>query len=314
MSRDLTRKISGLLELYNPRFAPSAMSSVILGASIAYYVTKSVDWFSLALALCAIALIWYGSFGMNEYGGFVIGIDEFSRRLALARSSETGYSASGNVLVRGVLTARQVLVASVTSYILGIALGLYLVFSRGLWWLLPLGSFGILCGLFYEAPPLKLSYRIPGAYDILLPLNVHVLTTLGAFYVMTNAIALEPVLLSLPAFAASHSLRVAAAIPDYEADKAYGRLTLVTYLGCRRSLWVAFAENVASCLILLVEVFIGVAPPLALAALMFAPLALFNSFAVVRRFEFRSVLSSMKATNLHLLGHKLLLALIYVVT
>jgi hypothetical protein len=58
----------------------------------------------------------------------------------------------------------------------------------------------------------------------------------------------------------------------------------------------------------------GVEPPLALAALMFAPLALFNSFAVVRRFEFRGLLSSMKATNLHLLGHKLLLALICVVT
>jgi 1,4-dihydroxy-2-naphthoate octaprenyltransferase len=290
-----------------------AISSALLGASIAYAQTKVIDWGLLALALCALALLWYSFFGMNEYGGFVIGVDEFSRRLALERTSETGYSASGNVLVRGILTARQVLTTSIASCALGVTLGLYLVFSKGLWWLLLLGSFGVFCGLFYEAPPLKLSYRIPGAYDILLPLNVTVTVALGTFYVLTKAIALEPILLSLPALVASHSLRIATAVPDYEADKTYGRLTLVAYLGPRRSLWIAFAENVASCLILLVEVFIGVAPPLALIALAFAPLALFKSFAVARHFEFKKLFSSMKATNLHYLGQRLLLALTYAV-
>lgn len=118
---------------------------------------------------------------------------------------------------------------------------------------------------------------------------------------------------SLPALAASHSLRVATAIPDYEADKAYGRLTLVSYLGCRRSLWVAFTLNVISCLVLLVEVFIGVAPLLALIALAFAPIALFKSLAAARHFKFRSLFPSMKAANLHYLGHRSLLALVYVV-
>lgn len=266
-------RLRAYLELYNPRFVLDPLGAFALGTAIAYYFTRSVDWPLLALTFAIVNLMSYGSFAMNEYGGYVIGTDLASLEVARRKGFVVREAASGNLIARGVLGAREAFAASAVAFALAAALGLYLVLSTGLWELVPIGLFAALCGAFYEAPPLKLTYRVPWAYEVLIVLNITVLVALVACYVQARALPTEFWLLIAPTSLASLHLRLLTTMPDWEADVSHGRKVWVGYLGPERAYDLGLALFAASCLWLAALVAARVAPPLSLSALAYAPLA-----------------------------------------
>lgn len=266
-------ELRAYLELYNPRFVLDPVGAFALGAAVAYYFTKSVDWPLLILTFAIVNLMAYGSFGMNEYGGYVIGTDLASLEVARRKGFVVREAASGNVIVRGALSAAQALRASAAAFALAAALGLYLVLSTGLWELVPIGLLAALCGAFYEAPPLKLTYRIPLAHEALIVLNITVLVSLVACYVQMRSLPAEFWLLIAPTSLASLHLRLLTTMPDWEADVSYGRKVAVGYLGPERAYDLGLALFAASCLWLAALAAARVAPPLSLASLAYSPLA-----------------------------------------
>ncbi|MCX8205104.1 MAG: prenyltransferase [Candidatus Nezhaarchaeota archaeon] len=298
----LVRRLKAYLELYNPRFILDPVGAFVLGAATAYYFTESVDWPPLALAFAAVNLMAYGSFGMNEYGGYVIGTDKASLEVALRKGFIVREAASGNLIVRGVLSAEQAFRASVVAYALAAALGFYLVFTTGLWELVPVGLFAAFCGAFYEAPPFKLTYRAPLAHEALIVLNITVLVSLVACYVQMKALPAEFWLLVAPTALASLHLRLLTSMPDWEADVSYGRKVGVKYLGPERAYDLGLALFAASCLWLALLVAARVAPPLSLAGLAYAPIA------ARRMLEARGpacqtvkILGAIRAASLHMM-------------
>ena len=66
-------------------------------------------------------------------------------------------------------------------------------------------------------------------------INYGVLMTLGAFYVQTQKIALEPVIASLPIAFLITAVLYINEFPDYQADKKVGKKTLVVRLGRKKA-------------------------------------------------------------------------------
>jgi 1,4-dihydroxy-2-naphthoate octaprenyltransferase len=110
--------------------------------------------------------------------------------------------------------------------------------------------------------------------EILIGLNFGVLMTLGAYYVQTQALSWDPIIAAVPI-----ALLIAAVLwinefPDYTADRAVGKRTLVVRLGRPKAAVVYGLLMVCAHLVLLAEVVAGILPPVALLALITLPLSL----------------------------------------
>ena len=113
---------------------------------------------------------------------------------------------------------------------MGSAIGLVIAAGREpavLW----LGLVGVGCAYFYQAPPLRLSYR--GLGELTVALCYGPLIAAGTYLVQRGTVSLEVVLVSLPL-----GLLIAAFLwinefPDYGADLSARKRTLVVQLGRR---------------------------------------------------------------------------------
>jgi 1,4-dihydroxy-2-naphthoate octaprenyltransferase len=149
--------------------------------------------------------------------------------------------------------------------------GLYLTWVRGLF-VLVLGSIGLISGIFYTGAPFNWASR--GIGEALVGMNFGALMTLGAYYVQTRILSIEPLIASIPV-----SLLIAAVLyinefPDYSADKAVGKNTLVVRLGRNRAASGYMLIVAGSYAIVFLNVLFGTTPPHTLLALIPLPLAL----------------------------------------
>jgi 1,4-dihydroxy-2-naphthoate polyprenyltransferase len=88
---------------------------------------------------------------------------------------------------------------------------------------------------FYSLPPLTLAYRPYGGLDTTLIAGV--LTPLLAYNLQTGRINTTILLATLPLVALVLGNTITVALPDYEADRAVGKRTLVVQLGPPRAAW-----------------------------------------------------------------------------
>lgn len=297
--------LARLVDVLNLRHAWSPATGVLLGlASTVYYYGVFDPWLA-AITFVVVMAISFGSYFMNDYADYISGVDQL-----VGEKDATKWTGGGKPTVTGLISPRALLLMSMASFALGGALGIYLVLATELWPLLAIGLAAAFTGAFYVAPPFKLSYRLYGVPEVITPLNNTLLTVLAASYVQLRFVAPEPILASIPALIAPLTPRLLGEIPDYEADKAVGKLTLAGLLGRRRAAEVAIYPVVLSTMALILEVATGLLPVQCLIALAFAPLALKEVYKARRLYlEGRRLVPSIKAGFLHLLGVKALLVI-----
>ena len=116
----------------------------------------------------------------------------------------------------------------VVAFAAALAVGVYLTVHVG-WPIIVFAVLGGLAAIFYEAPPIRWSYR--GLGEVVIALSYGPWMVLGSLYLHARA-------LSWGAFAASFvpgllimSLAVVNAIPDYHQDLLVGKRNLVVRLG-----------------------------------------------------------------------------------
>ena len=146
------------------------------------------------------------------------------------------------MLIDGLLTRGQTIKISTISYLLGIVVGLMIVGYREprIFWL------GVACvalAFFYNAPPLKLSYR--GFGELAVGISYGPLITAGTYLVQRGTVTLEVILVSVVLGLLIAAFLWANEFPDYKADLASGRHNLVVQLG-RAKAARAFVAIVAS--------------------------------------------------------------------
>ncbi len=218
-ARDLP---GGIWRLADPKITLASVASMLLGAAAAWHDGPlAIGW--LALTVLGIFFVEVAKNASGEVVDYDTGNDP-----AVAPEDRSPFSGGKRVMVDGLLTRAETLAVAAACYAAALAVGLVIVFARNadaFWYALA----GVLLALFYHAGPLRLAYR--GLGELAVAIAYGPLICLGTYLVQRGGISLAPLLLSIPL-----GLLIAAFLwinefPDYRADLAAGKRTLVVQLG-----------------------------------------------------------------------------------
>jgi 1,4-dihydroxy-2-naphthoate polyprenyltransferase len=246
-------------------FLTATFVSIILGTSIAWMRNGvfAVEFF--VLTLVAGAFLHLGTNVANDYFDHKSGGDDINKEFVRP------FSGGSRMIQKGLLTPREVLFEATILLIVGTAIGFYLAFIRGLL-VLVLGLFGLFSGIFYASPPLKLANR--GIGEVFVGLNFGVLMTIGAYFVQTQTLNVEPLVASIPVSLLIFAVVYINEFLDYNADKAIGKRTLVVRFGREKAARDYIILMAGVYLSILVGVLTKIMPATTLIALATFPIAI----------------------------------------
>jgi 1,4-dihydroxy-2-naphthoate polyprenyltransferase len=150
-----------------------------------------------------------------------------------------------------------------------LAMGVYLTVHGG-WPILAFALLGGAAAIFYEAPPIRWSYR--GLGELVIALSYGPWMVLGSLYLHTGATSYGALWASFVPGLLIMSLAVVNAIPDFHQDRLVGKRNLVVRIGRRRAVWLYVGLAGTALVVVVTGVIAGEFPPGCLAALLAAPL------------------------------------------
>lgn len=194
----------------------------LLGAALAWFEIRSLNWTVFLISLIAVLLMVESSYVSNDY--FDYETDK------LNASKITGGS---KVLVEGSLNKKQARNLSIISFLSALPLGILLqfYFKTGVW-TLPLGLTGMLLAYAYSGKPFRLSYR--GLGEVSLAINNSWTPIFAGYYLQTHHVSWLPTIVSLPYVVGVLTQKIIREFPDVEADRAANRKNLLVIFGRER--------------------------------------------------------------------------------
>ncbi|MFQ5761440.1 MAG: prenyltransferase [Candidatus Bathyarchaeia archaeon] len=235
-----------------------------VGGAAAWYATGMFEAGFFALTMLAAICLDGANHMFNDHFDYKSGND-------LRMKHSNPFAGGGRVLTRGLIDPTLHFRVALGFLIVGVAVGLYLVATRGLMVLI-LGLIGVVSLYFYVGPPFRWAYR--GIGEALVGLNFGVLIVLGAYYVQTLRLDVQPALISIPIALLITAVLWINEFPDMEADISVGKRTLVGRLGPRRAVQAYSGMLLAAFGFLAAAVGLGLLPLLTLSAFITLPIAL----------------------------------------
>lgn len=216
------------IKLSRPVLLLGGIGQIFLGAGVARYLGREIDWEVLFLSLLWLALTQLAVHYLNEY---------FDEPVDRHNENRTMFSGGSGVLGdgEGQLSRKVALSAFVVSLTLSIAVMLIMIwigaltFSAGL-----LMALILIGGLAYSMPPLQLSRSGYGEFvaaligGYLVPMLSFNLQTGGAHRLV--ALSALPVTLLYVVF------MLAVSFPDYATDLKYGKRTFLVRAGWQNTM------------------------------------------------------------------------------
>jgi len=150
-----------------------------------------------------------------------------------------------------------------------LAVGIHLTLHGG-WPILAFALLGGAAAIFYEAPPIRWSYR--GLGEAVIALAYGPWMVLGSVYLHTGTLSPAAAWASLVPGLLIMALAVVNAIPDYQQDRLVGKRNLVVRLGRRRAVALYLGLSAAALAVAATGVAARVFPVGCLAALLAVPL------------------------------------------
>jgi 1,4-dihydroxy-2-naphthoate polyprenyltransferase len=243
-------------------FLTATIVPILLGGVIARLHGYSA-WWLLALALVGGAAIHLGLNVANDVSDATSGADE-------ANVNPTMFSGGSRVIQYGLVSVDAMRKVSIACYAVGIAIGLYLTWTRGIE-LLWIGVAGIFLSVFYTAPPLRLVHR--GLGEICVALGFGPIMVLGAYFVVAQRLSWEAFYASLPVALLIMLVLYVNQVPDRPADERAGKRTIVVRLG-KDAIVTGYAlSSGAAFALIAVGALTGIMPVWTLIALVPAPIA-----------------------------------------
>jgi 1,4-dihydroxy-2-naphthoate octaprenyltransferase len=250
-------------------FLYAGLLPYLLGAAWAYATTGTLDVPIFWSGLGGVVLAVIGVEAFNEYFDSRMGTDRVFNPDDLPPVSD------------------KVLWVGTLAFAGALAVGVYLT-VRGGWPILVFALLGGAAAIFYEAPPIRWSYR--GLGEVVIGLAYGPWMVLGSLYLHTGAVSWAALCASLvPAFLIT-ALAVVNAIPDFHQDRLVGKRNLVVRFGRQRAVWLYLALAAAGLLVVVGGVVTGAFPVACLLALLALPLLVasgrraFHTFGTPRLF------------------------------
>jgi 1,4-dihydroxy-2-naphthoate octaprenyltransferase len=232
-------------------FLYAGLLPYLLGAAWAFGVAGRFD----------AALFWSGLGGVVLS---VIGVEAFNEYFDARMGTDRVFNPADLPAVSAL-----VLWIGVAAFAGALAVGVYLTTRVGL----PVLVFALLGGaaaIFYEAPPIRWSYR--GLGEAVIGLAYGPWMVLGSLYLHSRALSWPAFLASLLPGLTIMSLAVVNAIPDFHQDRLVGKRNLVVRVGRARAVTLYVALAAAGLAVVPAGVAAGVFPRACLAALLAIPL------------------------------------------
>lgn len=196
---------------------PAAVSPVMVGTAVAW--KEQLADLPIAFAAAAGALfIQIGTNLFNDYADFKKGADT-EDRLGPPRATSRGW-----------LTPREVLVATVLTFAIASAFGVYLLLAAG-WPVVIIGVASILCGLAYTGGPKPLAYV--GLGDVFVFIFFGLVAVMGTYFVQAQTLSFSSLAAAVPIGLLTTAVLVVNNLRDRHTDKKSQKLTLAVRLGER---------------------------------------------------------------------------------
>ncbi|MEK6759147.1 MAG: 1,4-dihydroxy-2-naphthoate octaprenyltransferase [Deltaproteobacteria bacterium] len=241
-----------------PQFLPAIIIPVLIGTAAAW----NEDSFAPGVFLLTlIAAISYhaGMNILNDYFDYLGGTDNINT------GALTPFTGGSRFIQQGLVSPKETLDIGLGLIALGSVAGIWLALTTTPW-LFVIGGVGLFTGFFYSAPPLSLAGR--GLGEITVGLDFGILAVLGTYVAQTGHFDLKPLAASIPVACLISTLLFINEFPDYEADKATGKRTLVVRLGPKRARYYVAALASAAYLSIISGVLAGWLPLISLAAVL----------------------------------------------
>jgi 1,4-dihydroxy-2-naphthoate octaprenyltransferase len=215
-----------------------------------------------------------------------------------ANVTPTKFSGGSRVIQYGLVSFRGMATLAASLYVAGALVGLLLLVLRGSPALLAIGLAGLVVGLGYTAPPLKLVYR--GLGEIAVAVGFGPIMLLGAYVVQTGELAWEPFVLSLVPGILIALILYVNEIPDRRSDAEAGKRTLPVRLAPSAVRAGYLAGAVAAFAIIVAGVVGGLFPWPTLVALAAVPIALRVHAGLKVHYDSPYTLMAVMGTNVNL--------------
>ena len=201
-----------------PKTLPASISPVLVGTALALREGK-FDPLVFIATLAAAVLLQIGANFSNDVFDFLKGADK--GRVGPQRATQSG-----------LVTPRQMLIATAAVFVLAALIGLYLV-SVGGPTILVIGLISIVCALAYTAGPFPLAYR--GLGDLFAFMFFGVVAVMGTYFVQAGRFTPMSLMASLPNALFATCIIVTNNLRDIDTDRAANKITLAVRIGDRAS-------------------------------------------------------------------------------
>lgn len=252
-------------QMTRPHTLTATFVPVILGTVISLYESE-INWLMFIAMMIACLALQIATNLFNEYYDFKRGLDT-------AESVGIG----GGIVCHG-LKPKNVLTVAILLYILAALIGIYICMNSS-WWLVVIGLIGMAAGYFYTGEPLPIAYTPFG--ELVSGLLMGTFFVLIAFFIQTNTITVESVLISVPIGILVGAINLSNNIRDIEEDIKGGRKTLAILLGRDKAVILLALSFVVSYLWVIGIVVLGYVTPWALVML----LGINQPIAAIRGFQ-----------------------------
>ncbi len=242
----------------------ASMVPVLLGAAMAYSAGGEFRWGLLPIVILCSLLFHAGTNLLNDYADYKKGVDK-------------DYSLGGSrVLPDGLLSPSAVLRAGAIAFIVGISLGLALIYIRG-WWMLVIGGVGFLGGVLYTVLP---GYKYIGLGDVMVFILMGPLMVIGSYFTLAGGFAWNVFYVSLPIGFLVSAILWANNLRDINHDIEAGIKTVVIMLGFERAKMVYNFLLLGAYISVAALVVLKILSAVGFIVLITAPLAVQNIMAV----------------------------------
>jgi len=245
-------------------FLYAGLMPYLLGAAWAYAIGGTLD----------AAMFWSGLGGVVLA---VIGVEAFNDYFDARLGTDRVFDPEG-----GAPVPDAVFWVGVVAFAGALGVGIYLT-SRIGWPILAFALAGGAAAIFYEAPPIRWSYR--GLGEAVIALSYGPWMVLGSLYLHTRTFDTGALLASLLPGLLIMALAVVNAIPDFHQDRLVGKRNLVVRLGRRRAVALYLALAAGGLAVVPVGVAGGLFPLACLAALLAVPLIVASGRCAVASYE-----------------------------
>lgn len=252
------------LKLYIRATRPFSLTASVIPVTLGGILTLKDSNFSVEyfiISIIAIVFLQASVNLLNDHDDFVNKVD-----------TKESHGSSG-VVVKGLLTLKEVHISGIVLLILGCLIGLFLAYKVGIM-IFILGIVGALCGYFYTGKPLMLKYRGLGAPLVFIVFGP--LMTLGGYYLQMQKFTIQSFIISIPTALLTTAILHANDIRDMNHDEKAGIKTLSIYIGDKNAQLVYSSLIMFAYVSLIIMIIYKYVPYLSLICLLTLPAAIKN--------------------------------------